>query len=223
VPLELLQGFSGAIQSDGFEGYETLAAKMPGLKRLGCAAHSRRKFYTAALEGDERAIWFIARFRQLYRLEDQLQLSHDKERHEQRNLLAPPVWSQMLAKATELKEDPKLLPKSSLGKAVRYFLGEYEALQRYLESGAYKIDNNLVENEIRPSCVGKKRWLFIGHPEAGWRSAAIYSVIQSCRRRGINPQDYLSDVLQRLPELKTTELEPLLPANWNRSGNQNTS
>lgn len=223
VPLELLQGFSGAIQSDGFEGYETLAGKMPGLKRLGCAAHARRKFYTAALEGDQRAIWFIARFRQLYQLEDQVQLVSDQERHEQRNLRAPAIWSEMLAKAEEIKQDPQALPKSSLGKAVRYFLGEYQALQRYLESPAYKIDNNLVENEIRPSCVGKKRWLFIGHPEAGWRSAVIYSIIQSCRRRGINPQEYLPDVLRRLPKLKTTELEPLLPANWKPSQPPNTS
>lgn len=221
VPLELLRGFTGAFQSDAYEAYETLAAKMPGVKRLGCAAHARRKFYVAALEKDARAIWFIARFRELYKIEDEGEGLSPDERQRQRALRAPAIWEQMRLKAIELRAT--LLPESSLGKAVRYFLNEYDALQVYLESPEYKIDNNLVENAIRPSCVGKKRWLFIGHPEAGWRSAVIYSILQSCRRRGINPQDYLTDVLRRLPGLKTTELEPLLPGNWKKAQTANTS
>ena len=91
----------------------------------------------------------------------------------------------------ELRANPRLLPKSSLGKAVNYFLNEYTALVGYLRDGHFCIDNNLVENDVRPSVVGRKRWLFIGHPDAGWRSAVIYTIIQSCRRRGINPQEYL--------------------------------
>jgi transposase len=221
VPLGLLLGYRGAFQSDGFEGYETLTVKMPGVKRLGCAAHARRKFYVAALEKEPRAIWFISRFRELYKIEDAVGKLSDQERQEQRRLRAPVIWEQMKGRAEEIKAT--ILPASSLGKAVRYFLNEYEALQVYLEAPEYKIDNNLVENAIRPSCVGKKRWLFIGHPEAGWRSAVIYSILQSCRRRGINPQEYLTDVLTRLPGLKTTELEPLLPANWKAAQTTNTS
>src|SRR5207247_1927200 len=76
------------------------------------------------------------------------------------------------------------------------------------------IDNNLVENDVRPSAVGRRRWLFIGHPQAGWRSAVIYTIIQSCRRRGINPHEYLTDVLQRLPAMKNTEVKQLLPSCW---------
>lgn len=71
-----------------------------------------------------------------------------------------------------------------------------------------------VENAIRPTAVGRRRWLFIGHPDAAWRSAVIYSIIVSCRRRGINPQDYLTDVLSRLPSMKTGEIASLLPGNW---------
>lgn len=74
--------------------------------------------------------------------------------------------------------------------------------------------NNLVENAIRPTAVGRKRWLFIGHPDAAWRSAVIYSVLQSCRRRGINPHEYLTDVLGRLPTVTVNHIEPLLPGNW---------
>jgi hypothetical protein len=217
VPARLLEGFSGAFQSDGFEGYETLQKKRPNqLKRLGCAAHARRKFYVAALEGDEQAVWFIRQFRQLYRLEDQVRTCSGEARQEQRQSIAPAIWAEMKVKADEL--EPKVLPKSSLGKALSYFRNEFEALQGYLEDPAYQIDNNLIENAIRPSCVGKKRWLFIGHPQAGWRSAVIYTIIQSCRRRGINPQDYLTDVLTRMPGMKSTELDSLLPENWKPTG-----
>jgi transposase len=107
-----------------------------------------------------------------------------------------------------------VLPQSSLGKAIAYLLREYEPLRVYLERPDYQVDNNLIENSIRPSCVGKRRWLFIGHPQAGWRSAVIYSIIQSCRRRQIDPQIYLTDVLQRLAGMKNTQIDCLLPKNW---------
>ena len=72
----------------------------------------------------------------------------------------------------------------------------------------------MIENLIRGPAVGRRRWLFLGHPQAGWRSAAIYSLLISCRRRAINPQEYLTDVLRRLPGLTNQQLDPLLPANW---------
>jgi hypothetical protein len=97
---------------------------------------------------------------------------------------------------------------------VNYFLNEYHALVGYLQDGRFEIDNNLIENDIRPTAVGRKRWLFIGHPQAGWRSAVIYSILISCRRRGLNPQEYLTDVLARLPSAKITQIQELLPAHW---------
>jgi hypothetical protein len=101
-----------------------------------------------------------------------------------------------------------------LGKAIHYALAEWEPLNRFLQDGRLEIDNNLTENAIRPSAVGKKNWLFIGQPEAGWRSAVIYSVIVSCRRRGLDPWVYVRDVLQRLPGMKQSELQTLLPRCW---------
>jgi len=74
--------------------------------------------------------------------------------------------------------------------------------------------HSLIENSIRPTAVGRRRWLFIGHPHAGWRSAVVYSLLASCRRRGINPETYLTDVLRRLPSLKITDIDALLPAHW---------
>jgi transposase len=212
VPVEQLQGFAGLFQSDDFSAYQTLLSKMPGLRRAGCAAHVRRRFYEAALEGDRQAIWFIGRFRQLYRLEDEVRDQTPEARQSLRQAQAPAIWAEMKTRAEQLR--PLVLPQGSLGKAIRYFLSEYDVLQIYLERPDYQIDNNLCENSIRPSCVGKRRWLFIGHPDAGWRSAVIYSIIQSCRRRGIDPQEYLTDVLGRLPGMKNTQIDCLLPEAW---------
>src|SRR5690606_1471637 len=89
------------------------------------------------------------------------------------------------------------LPKSLMGKAIRYALGQWPMLCLFIGEGQVEIDNNLVENAIRPTAVGKKNWLFIGDKEAGWRSAVIYSIITSCRNRGIDPYAYLRDVLTR--------------------------
>ena len=131
-----------------------------------------------------------------------------------RRAKAPAFWRAMKQRALKLQDDPRFLPKSSLGKATNYFLNEYTALVGYLRDGRFQIDNNLVENDVRPSAVGKRRWLFIGHPDAGWRSAVIYPLIPSCRRYGINPQEYLTDVLHRLPSMTSSQVRELLPANW---------
>jgi len=214
-PRKRLSKFKGTIQTDGYEVYPSLRRERPSeLKRLGCASHARRGFYKAAEESCPEAIGFIAQFRQLYLIEDETRdLSH-AERKAVRLRKAPEFWRAMKRRALELRADPRRLPQSNLGKAVNYFLNEYTALVGYLRDGKYEIDNNLVENEVRPSAVGRRRWLFIGHPDAGWRSAVIYTIIQSCRRRGLNPHEYLTDVLHRLPSLTNQQVKDLLPSRW---------
>ena len=212
VPRQRLQGFQGTIQSDGYEVYSALQRKDPGLHRIGCLTHARRGFYQALQESFPEALWFIAQIRQLYRLENQVRLLAPEQRYQIRQQQAPSIWAALKERVQELQ--PKLLPKSTIGQAVNYFLNEYDALLGYLQDGRFEIDNNLVENDIRPTAVGRKRWLFIGHPQAGWRSAVIYSMLISARRRGLNPQDYLTDILARLPSIKITHLHELLPGNW---------
>jgi hypothetical protein len=207
-----LQGFTGTIQTDAYEVYQALVRQQPGITRLGCLAHARRRFYAALREDLAEAVWCITQIRSLYRIEDEVRDQPAAVRYARRQQHAPALWAALKTRAEELR--PRVLPQSTLGKAVSYFLDEYEALVGYLRDGRFEIDNNLVENDIRPTAVGRKRWLFIGHPHAGWRSAVIYSLIVSCRRRGINPETYLTDVLRRLPSLKITELEALLPAHW---------
>ena len=214
-PQKRLRQFTGTIQTDAYAVYDSLRRDRPRvLKRLACLAHVRRRWYKAAEESCAEAIWFIGQIRQLYLIEDQTcELSAD-ERRAVRRQKAPALWRAMKRRALELRANPRLLPKSSLGKAVNYFLKEYTALVGYLRDGNFRIDNNLVENDVRVPAVGRRRWLFIGHPDAGWRSAVIYTIIQSCRRRGINPQDYLTDVLSRLPSMKNHQVKELLPSRW---------
>ena len=207
-----LTGFAGTIQTDAYEVYESLSRKESAIARIGCLAHARRYLYKALKESFAEAVWFITQIRSLYRIEDKIRELPSAQRYDQRRQQAPEIWNAMKARATELQ--PTLLPQSTMGKALNYFLNEYDALTGYLEDGRFEIDNNLVENSIRPTAVGRKRWLFIGHPDAGWRSAVLYSLLVSCRRRGINPNDYLTDVLRRLPHATVSELDSLLPANW---------
>jgi len=101
-----------------------------------------------------------------------------------------------------------------MGNAIAYTLNLWTELLRYRDDGRLEIDNNLVENAIRPTAIGKKNWLFIGHPAAGDRSAIIYTLLANCRRLGINPRDYLHDVLSRLPAMTNRQTRSLTPANW---------
>ena len=214
-PRERLRGFRGTMQTDGYELYDALRKEQPSrLRRIGCTSHARRKFYKALLESCSEALWFIGQMRQLYRLERELKDASPQERRQGRLQKAPVIWLAMKRRAEAIRADPRVLPQSTLGKAVRYLLNEYTPLVGYLRDGRFEIDSNLVENDVRPSAVGKRRWLFIGHPDAGWRSAVIYTLIQSCRRHGINPQEYLTDVLQRLPSMTSSQVRELLPANW---------
>lgn len=215
-----LAEFVGTIQTDAYEVYQSLERNETHIQRIGCLAHARRYMLKAVQENLGAAVWFITQIRLLYRIEKEIRGLLPQQRYERRLQDAPAIWEAMKARADELK--PLLLPKSTLGKAVNYFNNEYDALKGYLHDGRFEIDNNLIENSIRPTAVGRKRWLFIGHPDAAWRSAVIYSILVSCRRRGINPLHYLTDVLGRLPKAKTSDIQELLPANWQPQSN-NTS
>ncbi len=214
-PAARLEGFEGTIQSDGYTVYESLRRGSGGrLKRIGCLGHARRRFYKALQESLQDGLWFILKIRELYRIEDSLREASFEERRRVRLARTPAIWREMKHRAEQLRKDPRVLPASTLGKAARYFLKEYTAMVGYLRDGRFEMDNNLVENDVRPSALGRRRWLFIGHPDAGWRSAVIYTIIQSCRRRDINPQEYLTDGLRRLPSMNAAEVKELTPSRW---------
>lgn len=109
------------------------------------------------------------------------------------------------------------MPQSSLGQAISYALGQWESLAVYLQDGTIEIDNNLVENAIRPTALGKKNWLFFGDAQAGQRSAVLYTIIESCRRRGVEAYAYLRDVLTRLPTMTNWQIKDITPQAWAKS------
>jgi len=117
-----------------------------------------------------------------------------------------------------LRSHPSVLPKSPLGQAIDYTLGLWPKLQTFLHHGQVEVDNNLIENAIRPTAVGKKNWLFIGGEDTGERSAILYTLIESARRHGHEPFAYLKDVLDRLPGMTNQQIDDLLPENWQHSG-----
>ena len=115
---------------------------------------------------------------------------------------------------TEPLWGPHILPQSTMGKAIHYTLDQWESLEVYLQDPLIEIDNNLVENAIRPTALGKKNWLFYGNANAGERGAVLYSIIESCRRHGVEPYSYLRDVLTRLPSMTNRQIKDIVPKAW---------
>ena len=160
---------------------------------------------------------------QLYMIERRLRESRagPSLRHAVRVSESRPILNRLhrLLVSMQLKQVHR--PQSLSGKAVQYALGQWKLLDVYLEDGRLEIDNNLVENAIRPTALGRKNWLFIGAEEAGWRSAVIYSLIQSCKAHGVEPYAYLRDVLERIPSMTNHQIPTLTPKAWAREKKQN--
>ena len=210
----VLDEFSGTVQCDGYVSYVSYSKDKDNIDLAGCWAHARRKFFEARSQAPEVADWFLRQIGYLYAIEADLRKTKASAGDRQRARERSSRWIlTLLKKALQLKQ-ATYLPQSPMRTAIHYALSHWDALTRYAQNGLIEIDNNGVENAIRPTAIGKKNWLFIGHPEAGQRSAIIYTIIENCRKLGINPYEYLKDVLSRLPSMKNTEIEQLLPINW---------
>lgn len=221
VAMELLDGYAGKLQSDGYSAYEAMQKKMPGLNLFHCWAHVRRKFVEAKEANGVDALWYIAEIQRLYQVE-----KHAREQglsHEQREALRQgkslPVLETIKKRLDIDKGRPEILPSSPLGKAMRYALERWEGLIGYAQegNGEVEIDNNRVENAIRPTAIGKKNFLFIGHPNAGQTSAILYTIIENCRLQDVDPMEYLNDVLPRLQSHPKEGIAELLPRQWQKA------
>jgi transposase len=220
-PEKFLKGFRGKLQSDGYAVYESLAKERDDLILVGCWAHTRRAFHEALSES-KLAAWFVRQIGLLYGVEKELRRKKagPRLRAAVRSWQSRPVL-QRLHRAMELVRR-RTLPQGLPGQAIDYALKRWEALNRFVEDGVLEIDTNLLENSIRPSALGKKNFLFFGHPEAGERSAVIYTMLGSCRRHGINPFEYLKDLFTRLPSAKITQIGEFTPAAWARANNNSS-
>jgi transposase len=209
--------FTGTIQCDGYAAYRAFANRRgPTIELAGCWAHVRRKFHEALGSSPRLAGWLLGQIQQLYRIEAKLRQHHagPRLRAAVRASESQPVLKRFQRALLKLKASGRHLPQSLLGTAMDYALGQWRALETYLADGRVEIDNNLVENAIRPTAIGKKNWLFIGEAAAGQRSAIIYTVIETCRRQGLNPFQYLRDVLSRLPSMTNHQIPEVIPVAW---------
>jgi len=217
IPVE----FCGIIQCDGYAGYRSFAQseKREGQIRLAaCYAHARRKFIEAKEQAPRIVVWLLGQIGHLYAIERRLRENRAGPRLRQaiRAAQSRPIHERIHRALVRLKIKKRYLPQSSLGKAIDYALGQWNGLGVFLEDGRVEIDNNLIENAIRPTAIGKKNWLFVGDADAGQRGAILYTIVENCRRRGLDPYAYLRDVLTKLPTLTNQQIKHWTPAAYAR-------
>jgi transposase len=212
-PIAFLEDYDGFVQADAYQGYDKLFAKGK-CTEVGCWAHGRRKFFEAKDSDPARAYEMLALIRELYDVEHQA-----KEQAldavgivEIRWQSSKPVLEKIHSRLEEWSG--QALPKSPIGKAVTYALGQWIALNRYVDHGFLSIDNNLAERVLRMVVIGRKNWLFAGSDKGGKRAAIIYSLVASCKLCGIDPFAYLRDVIDRVSIHPAKEISQLIPSNW---------
>ncbi len=224
-PRSFLGKFNGKLQSDGYQGYDEIGGK--GLVHFGCFAHARRKFVDAAKldPKDEQCAWILEQIRQLYAVESEAReagldvVGREALRRQKSVGLLKGIQEAIESARADA------LPQSALGKACAYALGQWTRLARYAEAGngIVEIDNNWAENAMRGVALGRKNWLHVGSEEAGPKMAAIYSVVETCKRLEINPREYLEAVLPGLGAVTTSRVSDLTPMAWKRARSQPTA
>ena len=216
VPVRLLSGYSGYLQTDGYEGYNAVVVAN-GLRPLGCMAHARRRFDEAIkAQGKNKRrgkAWRgLALIQKLYRVEKQSRLMTPDERHAHRLEHATPIITEMRDWLDQAL--PQVPPKNATGKALYYLNAQWDKLTRYLDDGRLEIDNNLCENAVRPFVIGRKNWLFSDSVAGVKASANLYSLIETTKAHGLEPYAYLREVFAKLPLANTVDdIEGLLPDN----------
>jgi len=218
----MLADYSGTVQCDGYSAYVSYALQRAEMIESGlsdkiidlaaCWAHARRKFFEALEECPGLARWILHQIGSMYRIENDIRGKGSALRQSVRATGTAMILAR-LEKVLKIKLHQHR-PTSAMGKAISYAMGLWPKLLRFRDDGRLEIDNNSVENAVRPTALGKKNWMFIGHPDAGQRSAIIYTLLESCKRHGINPREYLCDVLARLPAMTNQQTRSLTPKKW---------
>ena len=223
----LVDGFSGVLQSDGYAAYGNYAKGRDGIRLAACWAHVFRKFRDALSEEPVLAKKAMAAIAKLYELEEEwntdgIEAVRRKELRAKKSL---PVAKAFKTELDAWDVDMTLL-KGKFRTAVGYAIAQWPGLLECLRHGHTFLDTNLLESKFRPSKIGERNWTFIGHPEAGEKSAIIYTILATCRIHSIEPRAYLTDILEQLvpagSEPPAELLDSLLPWNWIRSHPQAT-
>lgn len=211
---EFLSGFTGYLQSDAYSGYN-FANKDNGIVRVGCMAHARRKFadiIKISKTTNGLANEAVKFFKALYKIEKEARDGNlsSRDRLDVRKEKSTPILiSFKIWLDNHLTKTPV---QSKIGEAIRYTQSNWELLNNYLKDGRIEIDNNLLENAIRPFALGRKNWMFMGSPSGARAGATFYTLIETCKANGIEPYQYLCSMLHRIRECLTEEdFRKLLP------------
>jgi transposase len=209
-PLNDLSKFQGYIQTDGYVGYTHLA-EISGITHLSCWVHARRYFDKALANDQQRAAHVLKLIQLLYAIEAlarEANMTHE-QRHELRLEKSLPIINEIGSYI--YNERNKVLPKSPIGVAFEYCANRWDSLQNYLKDGMLEIDSNLIENSIRPLALGRKNFLFAGNHEAAENIAMFYSFFGTCKKNDIDPQKWLTYVINNINDTKASQLKELLP------------
>lgn len=208
---EVLQGFEGVAQTDAYAGYNPVL--LPDkVTRLACMAHIRRKFIEARRTAPRECDRILVLIAKLYHLEEKWRELAAEQRTELRQTKAKPIFEKLQDELVSISA--QLLPQHALQKALRYAISQRESMALYLINGEYKIDNNAIEARIRPIALGRKNYLFAGSHDGARRAAVLYSLLACCKLNKINPYDWFTDVLKRIPTHPINKLTKLLPHHW---------
>lgn len=209
-PMEILENFHGYLQTDGYNVYDIIE-KQTGITLIHCMAHARRMFHEAMGNDESRANYVLVEIQKLYAIERRCKeqsLSFDDIKAVRQADSVP----LLTALGSWMKEQYiQVLPKSAIGTALGYSIERWEKLSRYPENGMLNIDNNPVENSIRPVAIGRKNYLFAGSHEAAKRSGMLYSLLGTCKMHHIEPYNWLKTVLQQIPAHPVNRVHELLP------------
>ena len=216
VAMSLLKDYHGAIQSDGYDVYSKFTG-MEGKTMLGCWAHARRKFVDAMKENERLASEALVYIGDLYHVETLAAEMTNEERKQKRREMAYPQIRNFEKWMQAKYFDPSMGPL--MRTAIEYTFKRLPKLSMYVNDGSWHIDNNGVENAIRPLAVGRKNYLFCGSDASAVRASMIYSFIATCKSAGIEPREWFEDVIRRIPEYESgkADVTHLLPKNWKAS------
>jgi len=208
---EFLGEWRGSLVVDDFSGYKQLMRD--GVEEVGCMAHARRKFFELFESNKSPMADTALKYIQaLYELEREVRDLSAEQRWSMRQSRGKPIANKMHEWLTEHRKT--IADNSAASRAMDYTLKRWDALVRYLDNASLPIDNNKIENAIRPISLGRKNWMFVGSQRAGESAVAIMSLIQSAKLNGHDPYEYLKDVLERLPTQLNSQIAELLPHNW---------
>jgi transposase len=210
APREILTGYRGALQTDGYKVYDHYCLN-PEIKHLACWAHARRYFEKALAQDQKRASYVLQEIQKLYAIERKTAELTAQERHAVRLEQALPIINELGQWLH--RERNAVLPKSLMGKAIEYCTKLWTSLMSYLENGHYQIDNNAIENKIRPVAIGRKNYLFAGSHNGAQRAAMFYTFFACCKLNNVNPEKWLNKVLGVIADYPCNKLQDLFPGN----------